>query len=38
MFHTIIVGVDARDGGRDALALAERMARAFGGQLVAVHA
>ena len=38
MFDTILVGVDARDGGRDALALAGRLAPAFGGRLVAVHA
>lgn len=38
MFNTIIVGVDARDGGRDALALADRLARTFGGHLIAVHA
>ncbi len=38
MFKTIIVGVDAREGGRDALALAARLASAFGGDLVALHA
>jgi nucleotide-binding universal stress UspA family protein len=38
MFRTIVVGVDAREGGRDALALAERLARAFDGELIAVHA
>src|SRR6476661_8724889 len=36
-FHTIIVGVDGRQGGRDALALAERM-RSVAGDLVAVRA
>jgi nucleotide-binding universal stress UspA family protein len=38
MFNRIIVGVDGREGGRDALALAARLARLFGGDLVAVHA
>jgi nucleotide-binding universal stress UspA family protein len=38
MFSTIVVGVDARDGGRDALALADRLARSFVGALIAVHA
>lgn len=38
MFNTIIVGVDGREGGRDALALADRVAQIFGGHLVAVHA
>jgi nucleotide-binding universal stress UspA family protein len=38
MFSTIIVGVDARPGGRDALALAARLAQRFGSRLVAVHA
>lgn len=38
MFSTIVVGVDARDGGRDALALADRLARSFDGALTAVHA
>jgi nucleotide-binding universal stress UspA family protein len=38
MFNKIIVGVDGREGGRDALALAARLARLFGGDLVAVHA
>ena len=36
-FHTIIVGVDGRPGGRDALALAQRLCPVAGG-LVAVHA
>ena len=31
MFTKIIVGVDARDGGRDALALADALARLSGG-------
>jgi nucleotide-binding universal stress UspA family protein len=35
---TIVVGIDGREGGRDALALAERLRRLFGGELVAVHA
>jgi nucleotide-binding universal stress UspA family protein len=38
VFNTIVVGVDGREGGRDALALAERLRRIFGGELVAVHA
>jgi nucleotide-binding universal stress UspA family protein len=38
VFNTIIVGVDAREGGRDALALADRLAQVFGGHLIAVHA
>jgi nucleotide-binding universal stress UspA family protein len=38
MFNKIIVGVDGREGGRDALALAARLASVFGGELVAVHA
>ena len=37
MFNEIIVGVDGGEGGRDALALAARLAL-FGGELVAVHA
>ncbi|MDP9346471.1 MAG: universal stress protein [Actinomycetota bacterium] len=36
-FHTIIVGVDGRQGGRDALALAQRL-RPVAGELVAVGA
>lgn len=36
-FHTIIVGVDGRQGGRDALALAQRL-RPVAGDLVAVQA
>ena len=38
MFKTIIVGVDGRDGGRDALALAASLQRVFASDLVAVHA
>jgi nucleotide-binding universal stress UspA family protein len=38
MFKTIIVGVDGREGGRDALVLAGRLALLAGGELVAVHA
>jgi nucleotide-binding universal stress UspA family protein len=38
MFNKIIVGVDGREGGRDALALAARLAGLFGGDLVAVYA
>lgn len=38
MFNKIIVGVDGRQGGRDALALAARLASFFDGELVAVHA
>jgi len=38
MFDPIVVGVDAREGGRDALALAARLARTFDSGLIAVHA
>ena len=38
MFKTIIVGVDGREGGRDALALAASLQRVFASDLVAVHA
>jgi nucleotide-binding universal stress UspA family protein len=38
MFKTIIVGVDGRDGGRDALALSSALAQTFGAELIAVHA
>jgi len=38
VFNKIIVGVDGREGGRDALALAARLASLLGGELVAVHA
>jgi len=37
MFKTIVVGVDGRDGGRDALALAGSLQRVFASDLVAVH-
>ena len=37
MFKTIVVGVDGRDGGRDALALAGRLALLAGGELLAVR-
>ena len=37
MFKTIIAGVDGREGGRDALALAGRLALLAGGDLVAVR-
>src|SRR6266545_6375095 len=38
VLNTIVVGVDGREGGRDALALADRLHDVFGGELVAVHA
>lgn len=38
MFTRIIVGVDGREGGRDALALAALLQAAGGGELVALHA
>jgi nucleotide-binding universal stress UspA family protein len=38
MFNTIVVGVDGREGGRDALALGGRLQRLFGGELFAVYA
>ena len=38
MFTRIVVGVDCREGGRDALALAALLQSAGGGELVAVHA
>ncbi|MEA2322418.1 MAG: hypothetical protein QOD81_2268 [Solirubrobacteraceae bacterium] len=38
MFKTIVVGVDGREGGRDALSLAGRLALLNGGELVAVRA
>lgn len=38
MFDTIVVGVDGRDGGRDALALAGFLQRTFGSELVAALA
>src|SRR5689334_18243556 len=37
MFTTIVVGVDGREGGRDALALAGRLALLDGGELIAVR-
>lgn len=37
VFNTIVVGVDGRQGGRDALQLAARLAEAGGGDLVAVR-
>ena len=37
MFNTIVVGVDGREGGRDALFLAERLARMSGADLVALR-
>lgn len=38
VFSTIVVGVDGREGGRDALALGERLRAIFGGDLIAVNA
>ena len=38
MFQTIIVGIDGREGGRDALALAASLQRGLGSDLVAAHA
>jgi len=38
MFKTIVVGVDGRQGGRDALTLAGRLALLDGGELIAVRA
>ncbi len=38
MFSTIVVGVDGREGGRDALALGERLRAIFDADLIAVHA
>jgi nucleotide-binding universal stress UspA family protein len=38
VFSKIIVGVDGREGGRDALALAARLGGVFGSELVAVYA
>ena len=37
MFTTIVVGVDGREGGRDALSLAGRLALLDGGELIAVR-
>ena len=38
MFNTIVVGGDGSEGGRDALALGDRLRELFGRDLVAVHA
>ena len=38
MFETILVGVDGREGGRDALALAGRLAELDGGRVIVLHA
>jgi len=38
MFTRIVVGVDGREGGRDALALATLLQSVGGGELLAVHA
>jgi nucleotide-binding universal stress UspA family protein len=38
MFETIVVGVDGRDGGRDALAFARLLQHTFGSTLIAVGA
>jgi nucleotide-binding universal stress UspA family protein len=38
MFKAIVVGVDGREGGRDALSLAARLALLAGGELIAVRA
>ena len=38
MFTSIVVGVDCREGGRDALALAALLQAAGGGEVVALHA
>src|SRR5215207_2906843 len=38
MFNTIVVGVDGREGGRDALALAGFLQPKFGSDLIAVFA
>jgi nucleotide-binding universal stress UspA family protein len=38
MFEKTVVGVDDRDGGRDALALAATLTAATGGELIAVRA
>ncbi|MEA2317565.1 MAG: hypothetical protein QOD44_1754 [Solirubrobacteraceae bacterium] len=37
MFKTIVVGVDGREGGRDALSLAGRLALLAGGDVIAVR-
>ena len=38
VFKNIVVGVDGREGGRDALALGERLRKIFGSHLIAVSA
>jgi nucleotide-binding universal stress UspA family protein len=38
MFETIVVGVDGREGGRDALALSRRLSEISEGELIALHA
>jgi nucleotide-binding universal stress UspA family protein len=38
VFQRIVVGVDGLDGGRDALALADGIQRACGGEVIAVYA
>lgn len=38
MFNSVVVGVDDREGGRDALALAAALARLTGSELIAVRA
>ena len=38
MFSTIVVGVDGREGGRDALALGQRLRAIFGADPIAVNA
>jgi hypothetical protein len=38
VFSTIVVGVHGREGGRDALALGERLRAIFGADLIAVNA
>jgi nucleotide-binding universal stress UspA family protein len=38
VFSTIVVGVDGREGGRDALALGARLRAVFGADLIAVSA
>ena len=37
MFTTILIGVDDRQGGRDALTLAQSLSDLGGGDLLAVH-
>jgi nucleotide-binding universal stress UspA family protein len=38
IFNRIVVGVDGRDGGQDALVLAEALQRVGGGEIIAVYA